>query len=587
MKFDFIRFALPFMVATGACNRPPAPRDDLPRSSFTRGAETAKRFGVHEIILSASRLPDNPFAAPYWVDFTAPSGLVVPVRAFYDGGNTWRARAYISESGRWKWKVRAPGLERQEGSFAAVASQLRGMLRKHEKNPRQWMTDDGTWFLNLSETAPFLLRDSEKLWKEFVRDSWAHGITLMHVGALGGEDWDPEPTWTAAAWHKLRGRPDDLFSNCPWDGKDQSRFDLARFQTTDYRLRWLLESYPGLYFQMVLIGRKAWKTDDTGLAWEALPRDVRERTLDYLIARWAAFPTLIWEVANDMQSDDRFPHNQAFVRDAGSYVAGHDPWKHLLSTGLERGATFPFVTARDSWASYIHLEGEYELGADLIRKYDGLPLHVFLAEDRFEHDRRTRDPKNPDYFYRWLFWSWLVSGGSANYGGRWREIQPYSQTGGWVYHTAWAGDDGYTTQAPLRGLDSIPHIKEYFEGRGIDLSGYTPAQAEVADANGKPFSLGPRLCRRGGEDYLVYHPNALCNGKDAAPDPDSRAALTIDLRRTSGKLEVEWYRPSDGAVQRQEPVEGGALRHLEAPWLGCDVVVRLLSGHESADTRRD
>jgi hypothetical protein len=35
------------------------------------------------------------------VEILVYGGGLVAVNAFYDGGNTWRARLYVSESGQW------------------------------------------------------------------------------------------------------------------------------------------------------------------------------------------------------------------------------------------------------------------------------------------------------------------------------------------------------------------------------------------------------------------------------------------------------------------------------------------------------
>src|SRR5262249_33269134 len=156
----------------------------------------------------------------------------------YDGGDTWRGRVYVSEIGEWTWTSSCETdskLNDKSGSFTAVKSDLRGMLRKHKTKPKAWMTDDGRWFVNLSDTGYRLFHGkAAPLWREFVNDSAAKGINCIRVGALGG--WggttgvsvDDNNTWV---W------------NDPWAGEakpDHARYDLDRFRTTDERLIWLL-----------------------------------------------------------------------------------------------------------------------------------------------------------------------------------------------------------------------------------------------------------------------------------------------------------------------------------------------------------
>jgi hypothetical protein len=75
-------------------------------ANFTKDVQIAKKFGTHEIVLNGTGLALNPFDTIASVTFTPPSGPAkdVTVRAFYDGGNTWRARVYVNEAGIWVWK---------------------------------------------------------------------------------------------------------------------------------------------------------------------------------------------------------------------------------------------------------------------------------------------------------------------------------------------------------------------------------------------------------------------------------------------------------------------------------------------------
>ena len=99
-------------------------------ANFSRGAEVAQKFGVHEIVLTGIGSVANPFDTDATVTFTPPSGTerAVAVQAFYDGGNTWRARLYVSECGTWRWRSRSAddeNLNGQSGSFTVLQSNLR------------------------------------------------------------------------------------------------------------------------------------------------------------------------------------------------------------------------------------------------------------------------------------------------------------------------------------------------------------------------------------------------------------------------------------------------------------------------------
>jgi hypothetical protein len=559
--YRVLRKALPWLLS---CSHALA-------DNFTTGTEEAARFGTHEIVLRGDGSVRNPFETDLRVTFTPPSGeeRAVTVQAFHDGGDTWRARLYVSEAGAWKWTSHSANdaaLDGKSGTFTALGSKLRGMLRKHKTNPKAWMTDDGQWFGNVSDTAYRLFHSKDApLWQEFVKDAAARGINCLRAASLGG-------------WGGGEGSGDNnrWLWNDPWAGGqplDPTRYDLAKFQSTDRRLTWVLNHYPDLCFQLILLSFRGYGSDETGRFWFSLPEAARTGTLRYMIARWSAFPNLFWLIVNDMHCNEKFPANQAFAREVGRFFAAHDPWKHLISSGPNRHAGFPFTGGEDRmWCSYIHLEDSDAVGGDAIHRFEDVPLHVWMAEDYYEQDYGHY--ADPAFFFRWLFWSSLLAGGSGNYGGRYGVIHPYSQTS--RPDLRWTGSDrtDYTGR-PLKGLDSTAFIARYFKERSIDLGSFRPNDARVSDLYGRTGKLRPKLAERGNQELLVYHPNASAAGKSARVDSSRTARMRLDLTAATGTFEIEWYRPLDGEARSGETIQGGAVGELEAPWPGQDVVLRL------------
>jgi len=118
---------------------------------LTTGSGTAHKFGTHEIVLTGNGSVANPFDTVATVLFTPPSGPggAKTVDAFYDGGNTWRARVYVTETGAWTWRSASPtdpGLDNKTGHFSAQTSSFRGLLKLHPGNARAWITDNGQWW---------------------------------------------------------------------------------------------------------------------------------------------------------------------------------------------------------------------------------------------------------------------------------------------------------------------------------------------------------------------------------------------------------------------------------------------------------
>ncbi|MBZ0294172.1 MAG: DUF5060 domain-containing protein [Anaerolineae bacterium] len=527
--------------------------------NFTRDQNPARLFGVHEIALAGSESTGNPFDLRASVTFFPPSGgeNVKTVDMFYDGDRTWRARVYVNETGDWTWQSRSPDslLDNQTGTFTVVESDLRGMLKSDPDNPRQWITDNEQWFLNINDTAYRLFNNDERRWQAYVEELNTLGITSLRAGVLGGFAWDK----------------DARSSNHPWEGDDFTRFNLEKFRITDERIEWMLNQYPDIYIQMILFGQINWQTDEAGEAWAEIPESDREKTVRYMIARWAAFPQVFWLAVNDLGCNAEFPKNRAFAREVGQYVAQYDPWKHLLSVSPSRGMEFCYLNSEeDSWVSYIHLEDGHAHGAELIKRYEQYPMHIFLGEDYYEQDSHARFPRYPNYSQRWLFWSWILSGGSASYGGRYPFIEPYSQTrdnpfrfGGRIF-------------GRLFGLDSAPYILSYFTDRDIDLSLFQPDDSLVSDVDKRNDTRRPELMRREYEELIIYHPNARKIERFAQVDPKVTPGVQVDLREVEGVFSVEWYRPEDGTVLIGDDIPGGDYRELVSPWRGDDFVLRLV-----------
>ena len=497
--------------------------------NFTRGTETAQKFGVHEIALTGDGSVANPFDTPCEVIFISPSGISVTVNAFYDGSNIWRARCYVNEIGNWTWKsvsTRDFGLDNKSGSFSALESNLRGKLKKHPGNNKALATDDGKWFLNIADTPYLIFSDKYDKWQEFIRDSWNLGITLFRASMLGAlRDWD------------------SLFEN-----GNRNKLNISNFQTNDTRLKWMLDNYPDLYVEFILFGEcnTGWGGDET--LWNSMSTEQHNRILKYIVARYAAFPEIIWEIVNDYKYSESHPHNIEMADEIGYYLMNNDPWNHLITSGGIRGDEFYFKQVE--WATLFHLETLDALSADHAEDYSSYPVHVFDAEDRYE---TYKQPDNPKIYFRRLIWSWTLSGGSAGYGGDWDDIVPYSQTS-------------------FEGLDNIIHIRNFFQDKNIELSDYIPDDNCVSSpARGV---IRPKVMRDSTKSsYIIYHPNASVSGK--AADVSTRTAtLTIDNLPTN-KYSILWMRADNGKIQQLNFNHEGGDKLLTSPWSGIDVVLYL------------
>jgi len=524
-------------------------------ANFTQGAGPATKFGTHEIVLRGNGGVANPFDTNATVTFTPPSGAgnAKTVKAFYDGGNTWRARVYVSEAGTWTWSSASAidaGLNGNSGSFVANPSTLKGIVRRHPSNPKAFVTDDGQWFPMIMEWGSLLFTQDKTDWQAFIHDAAVMGVNMIIANASGDKGQASPPG------------PSDPTAVDPWLGVgsvDYTRYDLTQFQTVDTREIYTLNNYPNMYYEWVMLANSTF--GDGGTYWLSLASTIRHNTLDYMIARWAAFPNLMWL---NMLGDTDYTQAtaQAFARDVGSYVVAHDPWHHSFSVRGIRDQAFQFLGAGDTtWVGRVSLMTSYPEGAGEIHPYDSSAYHVSNAD---QYQEGYGGPfANARYFFRWSFWSWLLAGGSSNHGSFYAVDPPYLTS-------------GYT------GLDSVPYLWKYFQDRNIDLGLFQPQPGLMADnrpgAIQENISESMELLRRGGTEFIVYHPNygVGMETPGATPDPNVAAGFTLNLTSYPGAFTAEWYRPHDGVAQSAGTISGGVVRNFTAPWVGYDAVLRLV-----------
>ena len=542
-------------------------------ANFTSGSAHATKFGVHEIVLTGNGSVSNPFDTICQVTFTPPAGNPFIVHAFYDGGNTWRARLYVSRTGTWSWSSSSSDseLNKKVGTFDANSSNLKGKLRQHSANPKALMTDNGQTFQQYSDTAYRLFNHEEDvtLWQAYIRDNWDLGINSVRVGCMGGYMWYRD--------HRQADSGNVNVSQWPWNGTDQDRFNLTKFQTTDTRLKWMLEKYPDMNVQLILFGLVEWGSDHTGREWEKLSQTQQDRTIRYMVARWAAFPQVFWLIVNDMHMDSGFQKNRGFTMEVGNYLYNHNPFGTLCSTGPNRGAPYPFSS--EPWTSYIHLERESDLAAVGAADYADVPKPVINMEDRYEKDwGASTDPPHMDYFQRRLFIAWTLSGSSANYGGRFPYIHPYTQTG-----SIPAVIRNNPCTSSLKGLNHLNKLKAFFET--IDLADYKTPADELVKNTWLDNNSGPdraKCLRNGTTDYLIYVPNAntgetwdnVTSRRTASLNTSRQPSITVSLS-DPGTYHVQWYNVVEGVTHTGKTIKGNGTRTLTSPWTGKDVLIRV------------
>jgi hypothetical protein len=353
--------------------------------------------------------------------------------------------------------------------------------------------------------------------------------------------------------------------------------NLKSFQATDRKLQQLLNEHPDLYIQMILVPDGS--TESNG--WTSMNASVREQMWTTIMARWAAFPNVFWTIANDLP--DTTPEATALGREASCYFAEHrdptcsatdyNPWRRNrpLSFGHLRGVEDSMQS--ESWHNYItayawadnsaqQMDGTRSIpptpGPDPRRElrtwnYAASAKPAFYVEDIYEREYEADGitPNNdaaiapPYYFYRRLFWSYLLSGSGVTYGA--------GQT--------WRARATYLSATPvLTGLTNIQNIPAILADTRADLNLFKPddARAVVSPATNPPWTADTveinraQVAVRDGTEILLYNPNVMVTNDNQAWEEwyrrgslyGYRELLPIAITMTgfkAGTYSATWY----------------------------------------------
>ncbi len=388
--------------------------------SFTLPAATTSPYGLSYPIIFTGQ---NGASTTVKAFYDGPAG----------SRDKWVARVYVNQVGTWTWQAPTGASNTPCGvlscSFIAVDqpnyAQLHGMLRVTSGNEgKRWYTDDGQTFLPKADTAYRLFMEvpitpttgcsanlpmgdtgaADSFVAAYANSAKEHGINVLRALAFGNwaysrDEYNEPRTCQTEDWKSQRfvnSREDDClpdlslyFSNSP-NGSSTNLFDggpehlviqpgpypssgyypnFNSFQRTDRKLKLLLNQYPSMYIQVLLVTEPIDNCRDT--RWGDINGTLRTQLWQNMIARWAAFPNVFWSVSNDLgdtltpdpwHGNNIYPKNIALAKEIGCYwmggsgctsQTGNDPWRagRPMSMGHLR---FLVDSSIDKpWHSYI------------------------------------------------------------------------------------------------------------------------------------------------------------------------------------------------------------------------------------------
>ena len=483
--------------------------------------------GFFEMSLETGGLNLNPYTeVVFEVVFKRPDGSKVNVDGFYDGNGIFKARAYCDMIGRWRWNSSSniKDLNEKSGEFEVKPSSLKGKLRLHEKDRRQFAYDNGQWFLHIGDTGYRYVTQTEPKWREYIDQAARAGFAKIR-------------TWFC------QGRSDVqvLFSN------ERKELNLSHWQEIDRRLKYAFEKYPHIIFELIPYGEdteelRRYAEDDEGAKLIAR----------YAQARFSALPNIYWCISNDREivKEGKLTGRKVLwktIDKIGKDIAERKPWGTLITNHQSRWKGYDFVDAE--WSDIITLEDLDQVEGKIFKEYyDISQVPMVLDEDRYEH---WRNPKHDRYYFRRLMWASLLSGGHATYGGL-KTYEPYDGNT--------AGVQGYfdaIAKGKLEhGADDFVHIHKFFKDADLTLVNFKPNDAIVGNDPAR-FK-----CIHDDKTYIVY----LANPDNSKPGQAnvSQEIANVLIQLPEDSFTIKWFNPRNGRWTNEKSVSGGKQR-LTAP----------------------
>jgi len=263
----------------------------------------------------------------------------------------------VSPIGEPRWLVRF--LPREPG---------RHVLRLERRELERWLPVAEAELQVAPGPGPRLAQVSTSNVRYFARDDgsplYPIGINLAWPGKAGTYDYEgyfQKMTANHLNLFRVWVGPFNIFAlekppGPKWQGQGVGRYDLA----AAWRLDQVLESARarGLYAMLCLATFPSLRSRGQHAAWDEFvynsanggpigrPQDFfthpRARQyfralLDYLVARWAAYPNVFaWELFNEVDAvqDFQIEPVTAWHREMAGYIRSIDPYRHLITTSL-------------------------------------------------------------------------------------------------------------------------------------------------------------------------------------------------------------------------------------------------------------
>jgi hypothetical protein len=329
----------------------------------------ARQWEVVDVALEAKEFPE-PRDVVLRAIVRGPEGQTLEVPGFHDGGKRWVVRVSLPSPGRWSWETvsNQPDLSGRGGEIEVSADPgQRGPVVLDPEHPQRFRFADGSPYFALAFECDWLFAldadDPEGIpkTKMLVDQIAAHGFNqiVMNVYAYDvpwGKDDSLKPEHDFA-------RPASFPFGGTNEEPDFSTLNVEFFQRFDRVMRYLNEKGIVSHLMIYVWNKK--------VSWPDMYSEADNAYFDYVVARYQAFPNLVWDVSKEALAYGRC--DEAYIHDRIRRLRHLDGHRRLLTVhDYGYNARHPEkvdVISVQNWAS-----GTWHRMDEIRRKHPGQPV---------------------------------------------------------------------------------------------------------------------------------------------------------------------------------------------------------------------
>jgi hypothetical protein len=513
---QFLRFALFSILGVGL--------------TVTASAIDVPRWQPHDFSFPAKGSAANPFLVDISATVTGPDGKTFTLPGFFDGNGIWKIRVSPSTEGRWSLVTQSelPELDGKTAMFTCVKNpnpNIHGVLRVDPAHPHHFIFADGTHFFMQGYEYDWLWAlDMDQSGVPTVEKSLdliaRHGFNYVILNSYAYD----------TNWRKGNSAPDDYGPALlyPWAGNnaqpDQSRMNIAYWQHYDRVMTALNER--GMQAHIFI------KVYNKAVKWPAHGSVEEKLFFRWLIARYAAYPNIIWDFSKEAHNEKDLAYKQDWLR----YIRATDPYHHLVTVHDDDKANDS--GAYDDLTDFRADQQHGKFHETILRQRDRRAWPVANVESDYEcgpggvNDKTYNEAQSPEQTLGTL-WEIAMAGGYTGY-----------------YYTYTAWDVIHPLDVPP-GYALMKHFSDFW--RSTDYWLLQPSDNLV--------SAGWCLANPG-QEYVACQ-------KIPAP-------FTLEIAGAAAPLPGEWFNPRTGKTTSAGSFGNGtASLTPPAGWGDAPIVLHL------------